>query len=211
MEETRQRDACPTCGSALAFAPVEWLQEESRGEETVWELRTEPVERAAIVESLITSGIAHRWDTPRDLVAAEEDEAAVDLILDEVLGAEEEGADPDGGAASTGPNDPDHLDDDDDDEEEGEDDGEDGYKLLSDLYIATDRVLRSDDDLDVSDFGHVVGATLMADPPFGVDDEKWADIQAAARNAMSALDRDDVDIEADPLLLELKGLLKDMV
>lgn len=208
MEDTQSRaqNACPTCGSALQVADLDWLEEGSEGEETVFELEPEPIERAAIVESLVLEGVRHRWETPEELVVADARADDVDLILDEVLGADTR-VDDEGGRVEL------ELvgdDADDDGDESGDDfdldlDGgtaDDGYEVLSHLYLATDALQKRREDEDVARFLMAAGSTLVAPLPFGIDEEVWADLQASARNVAAALE---LDVEA-PVDGELKAL-----
>ena len=185
MEDTLMHDACPTCGSALQVADIEWLNEDDEGEETIFEIETEPHERAAIVQGLMDEKIRHRWEGVTDLVAADINVDAVDKILDEVLG---EDSAVDGEVEG--------------DDESGYDDyeggGEDDYLVISRLYDVADRLQKRRDEDDIAAYLDATGATLAAPTPFGMDDETWADIQAAARNTAAALQEDsEAPIDAD--------------
>lgn len=192
-EDIRAPGACPSCGSAMQESSLDWL--EQRPDETVWELEPTSEERAAIVEGLVQEGIRHRWDTTTDLVAADHDEASVDRILDDVLGEEGDDDDSyvDGGIEFEG------IDDGIPDFEQGSDNG---YEVLSQLFIATGRVLHSRDEDGIREFIDAATTAMMTGAPFGVDDETWADIQSAARNASSELEGNPkAAVDAD-----LKGL-----
>jgi len=207
MEDTREHKACPSCGSALQFSETKWLNEGDGGDETVYELETQPLERAAIVDGLMKEGIAHRWEQNTDLVVADPDEAAVDRILDDVLGGDldfEESEDESDDA------DADEDDDDDDADDSEEAGGEDAYQVMSALYLATGDVLKRWEDEDVSTFIYQTGVALATPTPFGLDEEVWAEVQSAARNASAALE---IDSEADvgTSLKELHGLLQPLI
>jgi hypothetical protein len=193
MEDTRQHDACPSCGSALREANLEWLKVGETQDETVFELELEPIERAAIIDALVEHNIRHRWDDLHELVVEDVNVDAVDGILDEILG-EESNEDPD-------------LDDNGEEDEFEDDDldgnGEDdGYDTLSELFVATDKLLKKRDPERILDFRETVDAVLDTQSPFGVEAEMWADIQSAARNASVALEAD----SAAPIDADLKGL-----
>lgn len=210
-EETRGAGACPTCGSALQESGVPWLEPNAEGEETVFELDPEPLERAAIVDALVHEKIAHRWDNDNELVVADPHADTVDEILDEVLGVETR-ADGDGSSGGVPQTVVQSSDDFDPyrDDDEGDDDGSESYSTLSKLYVAVDKLQGNRDDDDIIRFASVTGEILMAPPPFGVDDETWADIQSAARNAASALEMDSsAPVDAD--LKALRNQLHELV
>jgi len=200
-------------------ANIEWLAPNDEGEETVFELEPEPVERAAIVDAIVHEKIRHRWETDTELVVSDDNADTVDSILDEVLGVETRsdgtrvdlstsgstesaeydyglysGANADNDANTAG-----NFDMDSDGYGTDDSDGGDvGYVALSQLYLTVDRLLGSRDDDDIMEFATATGTILMSPPPLGVDDETWADIQSAARNAASALEADgDAPIDAD--------------
>ncbi len=185
MEDTIFHASCPTCGSALQVADIEWLNEDEEGEETVFELETEPHERAAIVQALMTENIRHRWEGVTDLVAADVNVDAVDKILGEDTSVDDGDEQPDddfGGYGGGG--------------------GEDDYGVISRLYEVVVKLQKKREEEDVADFLDATGATLTAPTPFGMDDETWADIQSAARNASAALQED----SAAPIDADLKAL-----
>ncbi len=220
LEDTRVLSTCPSCGSAIIVSPLNWLDDGEVGDETVYELETEPAERVAVVEALMAEGIRHRWDDVSDLVVAKSDEEAVDKLLDDVLGDElvEVGdEDDDAGDVIAGdkPFEIGGIDLSDDDAEDvdddaGEDDGGESYEVMSRLFLTTDRLMKRWEDEDVNAFLDDTGALLVTPTPFGVEDESWADIQSLARNAAAALE---VDREADiePQLKELHGILHALV
>lgn len=186
MEDTRQHDACSSCGSALIQADLEWLHVGEVAEETVFELELESIERAAIIDALIANKIRHRWDDTHELVVADANVDAVEEILDEVLGEEDESENDD--------------DEDDDDSESSEDD--DGYETLSELFVVVDKLLKKRDAERILEYHDAVELVLETTIPFGIDAEIWADIQSAARNTSVALDQDSrASVDAD-----LKGL-----
>jgi hypothetical protein len=194
MEDLRSHNACPSCGSALQTADIEWLAVGETDDETIFELELEPMERAAIVDALIQNKVRHRWDDVHEVVR-DQDVDAVDALLDEILGAEiddESMLDIDGNGEI------DALEDDDLDGN-GEDDG---YDAISDLFVAVDKLLKNRTDDRVVDSRDAAEHVLEVTSPFGVDDETWADVQSAARNASVALGQD----SKAPIDSDLKGL-----
>lgn len=193
MEDTRPHDACPSCGSALREANIEWLKVGETEDETVFELELEPIERAAIIDALIEKNIRHRWDDVHELVIEDANVDAVDEILDEVLGEDsDESADLDENGEE------DEFEDDDLDGN-GEDDG---YDAISDLFVTVDKLLKGRTPEKVSEFRDCAEHVLATPNPFGVEAERWADIQSAARNASVALEQD----AKAPIDADLKGL-----
>lgn len=203
MESTRLMTACPSCASAMQVAELDWLDPGAEGEETVFELEPEPLERAAIVDALIHETIRHRWETDTELVVADPHADLVDGILDEVLGVETRADDAEA-TADFDAGDPllDAVDD--------EGNGEDGYSSLSQLYLAVDKLQTSREEDEIMEFASATGVVLMTPPPFGVDEETWADIQSAARNAATALELDpEAPVDAD--LKALRNQLHELV
>jgi hypothetical protein len=208
MEDTRAHTACPSCGSALQVGDVDWLSEHDPHSQTTFELEMEPVERAAIVEGLVSAGIMHRWDENSELVVQDDDADEVDSILDEVLGADTRDDDDDNGEYDADI-DLDDADDTDDDDDDHHDDGG-NYSVLSDLFAATDRLQKRREDENVADFLAATGVALVTAQPLGVDEETWADIQSGARNLAAALEADSkahVDAEIKALLNELRQMV----
>lgn len=212
MESTRLMGACPTCGSAMQHADIGWLDPGVEGEETVFELEPEPLERAAIVDALVHESIRHRWETDTELVVADAHADSVDTILDEVLGVETraDGTDTGADTSTDAASDVDEDDLFDDDVDDAVDGGQDGYNALSQLYLAVDRLQGSREDDDVMEFASATGMVLMLPPPFGIDEEMWADIQAAARNTATALE-ENVEAPVDADLKALRNQLHELV
>jgi hypothetical protein len=194
MEDTRSHNACPSCGSALQTADIEWLAIGETSDVTVFELELEPIERAAIVDALIVNNIRHRWDDVHELVVRDENVDAVDEILDQILG--EEDSDEDADIDDNG--EVDEFEDEDLDDN-GEDDG---YDAISDLFVVVDKLLKSRNAERIGDFRDSVEHVLQTANPFGVEAETWADIQSAARNVSVALEQD----AKAPIDADLKGL-----
>lgn len=81
-----------------------------------------------------------------------------------------------------------------------------GYESLSALFVAVDALSNAglDAEDEVQQFLEVSGDILMITPPFGVEEEDWADIQSTTRNLATALHGDpDHDPDHDVTLSEL--------
>lgn len=129
----------------------------------------EPSERQALGKLLDGEGIAHRWDGD-DLFVAEEHEDRVDDLLDRVEF-------PDALEAVDG-------------EDAGEVDDEAVYAVMSDLFVAADR-LAGDRAVDVEAAGELVTAASAASaspPPYGVDPASWSQVQKLADGIVAALE-----------------------
>ncbi len=211
MEETQLRDRCTACGAALQSAELEWLNEGDEGEETVFELDLEPLERVGVIESLVGASIRHRWESDDELVVADRQADAVDVILDDLLGEEtRDNATGSGGVSFVDDFDV-NADDGFDEFEDGPDVSSGGYEVLSQLFLATDRLRSSQDEDDVKSFLEVSGEVLMMAPPFGIDEETWADVQSATRNISAFLNRDDEDPALEGEIVGLRNQLQQLV
>jgi hypothetical protein len=145
------------------------------GDEVVYELDDWDAElRTLLSRTLEKSGIPHAWESDGELVVRAEDSERVDDILDEVEY-------------------PDALDVPDDDTG-ADDDG--AYTVLSDLFIAADRLMHAPADMRVAD--ELVAVTERvdeADAPFGIAPETWDEIRelaAVLRRAVSENADEDV-------------------
>lgn len=186
MEDTQAHNACSSCGNGLQVAEVEWLEPDSKGDETTYELDISSEERAALVQLLIDDKVPHRWEKTADLVVATDDEEATDALLDEVLG-EEDG---------------DEGDEDNGDDLDGNGESEGDYEVLSAMYLATKNLISRREPDEIGDFLEITSIALETPTPFGVEDDMWADIQSNARNISAALE---VDSEAS-----VHGQLQDL-
>ena len=141
-------------------------------------------ERTALDQLLTAEGIAHKWEGD-DLLVPEDAEDRVDGLMDrvefpdalEAIGAEE--------------------DDDVDDEAV--------YAVMSNLFVAADR-LADGDMVDVELAGEFVVASAAAGetpPPYGVDPGTWKDIQQRAQGIVTAIEAeaDDEAVVKDATLL----------
>ncbi|MGH9165909.1 MAG: hypothetical protein ACRDZW_10415 [Acidimicrobiales bacterium] len=122
-------------------------------------------ERAALGRLLDAAGVVHRWDGD-DLLVPEEAEEQVEALMDRVEF-------------------PDAL-------EEAGDEGDDEavYAVMSDLYVAADRIGRAAA-FDLEDAGDFVAASSVAaatSPPYGVEPSAWRQVQELAESVVAAIE-----------------------
>jgi len=141
--------------------------------------------RARLAEALAGSGIEHAWDEHGELVVLEDDESRVDALVDAVEAggdaAELDDADADADA--------------DGDVDTG--DGTDAQSVLSDLFVAADRLMH--DPLDHEGVLAFVDGAQVAHTlplPYGFAPAVWADIVEQARVLEGMLEGDDIDDDA---------------
>ncbi|MGH9178135.1 MAG: zinc ribbon domain-containing protein [Acidimicrobiales bacterium] len=182
---------CPACGSEYQEG-VEACPECGvllADDALVYEMDGwEEGERAALGELLANDGIPHRWEGD-DLFVPEQHEAAVDALMDRVEF-------PDALEAV-------------DDEEEDDVDDEAVYAVMSDLYVAADR-LAAERVVEVESVADLVTATAAASatpPPYGVDAVAWSRVQKLAEGIVDA-----VEAEADDeVIVRDAGSLRDLL
>lgn len=151
-------------------------------------------ERARLAARLQTDGVAHRWEAPfvdprslvptaaggvdRNLLVVPADDAeTIDEILDEVEF-------PDALEPVT----------------DVEADDEASYAVMSDLYVAADRLKRNPADSDAAtDLVMAATNASSASVPYGVEIKLWEQVQVLAAGLAKALgeDADDSDVAAD--------------
>ena len=124
----------------------------------------EPDERAELDRLIEAEGIPHRWEGD-DLVVPGADEEQVDALMDRVEY-------------------PDEL-----EEADDADDGTD-YEVISELFVAADRLSNQRVvDLDLAaDFVAASAAAASAPPPFGVEATSWTQVQQLAEGIVEALE-----------------------
>ncbi len=163
---------CPSCGAeyvagvdtcADCGAP---LGDDELGEATlVYEMEGwEPAEREALDGMLDAEAVPHRWEGD-DLVVPERDEARVDELMDRLefpaaLEAEEGG------------------------------DDEEVYAVMSDLFVAADRMARERTvDVELAgDFATAAAAATSAPAPYGVEPSSWAQVQQLAEAVVEEIE-----------------------
>lgn len=160
-----------------------WEDEEPR---VVYEVGGWPVGAQSTVASrLAEMNINHAWDADGDLIVAEADEAAVEAIFDEI-----------------------ELPDGDEDADEEPYDGPDAMEVMSQLFVAADRLRKNSLDPD-----GVLAAVEWSDHaeavplPFGLTPAVWKDIVGQSVALREAIEADDED--GDDRIHELAESLRD--
>jgi hypothetical protein len=143
-------------------------------DEVVYELDDwDPQLRTLLSRALEREGIPHLWEEDGELVVRAEHSDRVDDILDEVEYPEALEATDDAGG-----------------------DDEASYKVLSDLFVAADRLMHAPADARAGDdFVAVTERVDASDVPFGISPERWDEIRelaAALRRALGENADDDV-------------------
>jgi hypothetical protein len=139
-------------------------------------------QRGALAEQLLAAGIAHRWDDDENLVILEDDEGAVDPLVDMV----------DDGAL-------DGDDEEDEDGEAGEVDGLAAQEAMSDLFVAADRLTHDPEDGNAVRTLTAAAERVEALPvPYGFSPSDWKIVvtRSAALREMVEQEEDDADEEA---------------
>lgn len=146
-------------------------------------------QRGALEQRLLSLEIEHQWETPEgaevqegfepgqtwevgtDLVVGEQDEEAVDALLDEVEN-------------------PDALEavDDDGDSDEA------NYAVMSNLYVTADRLKDDPGDLALAGaFFDAADAARGIAAPFGIDGEVWRRVQELAAEISRSIEQEEAD------------------
>lgn len=171
-------EVCPECGVLVATEGT--LLYEMDG----WE----PGERTTLGDLLRAEGVPHRWEGDH-LVVPETQEDGVDAVMDRVEF-------PDALEATEVHEDDEELDD------------EAVYAVMSDLFVAADRLSR-ERVVDVDLAGELVTASAAASaapPPYGVEGRVWAQVQQLAEGIVAALEGeadDDVVVRDGATLRDL--------
>lgn len=153
---------CPSCGAEYEPGVATCSEcgvalDEGADEEAVlvYEMEGwEPEERSALDRLLDAEGVPHRWEGD-ELVVPEGSEAQVDDLMDEIEY-------------------PDAL-----EPAEQDDDDEAVYSVISDLFVAADRV-SAEQFVDVDLAGELATASAAASStpaPFGIEAAAWAQVQ----------------------------------
>jgi hypothetical protein len=155
-------------------------------------------QRGALAEQLLAAGIAHRWDDEENLVVLEDDEGAVDPLVDMVDDGALEGDD-----------------DEDEDEEAGEVDGLAAQEAMSDLFVAADRLTHDPDDGTAVRTLTAAAERVEALPvPYGFTPSDWKIIvtrSAALREMVDQDDDDDDDAVDDDAVVEAATTLRTLL
>ena len=152
----------------------------------------EPGERSALDQLLDAESIAHRWDGD-DLLVPEVAEERVDSLMDRVEF-------PDAIEAVAG-------------EEEDDVDDEAVYAVMSDLFVAADR-LADGHTVDVEMAGELVvasAAASAAEAPYGVEPASWKQVQQLAEGIVGAIESEADDDVVVREAASLRDLLRRMV
>ncbi len=190
VEEAEPEPGSPVVGRDAASPDAEAPDDEGDGGfELVYDLGDlSDGQRGELVARLAEGGVPHDWDDGDSLVVDAADEAIVEQILDDVVYPDALAVDAD--AADEG-----------------------GSELLSQLFLAADR-LRNDPEDHEGVLGMVDAAAEAAGhgAPFGVPDRTWAVVVDRAGALRAALETDDVDDEAIVVAAdELRSLLRPLV
>lgn len=151
----------------------------------------EPEERIALGLLLDGAGIAHSWNGD-ELSVAETAEDQVDELMDRIEF-------------------PDALEAVDDDDDGGDDEAV--YAVMSDLYVAADRLAGADllDVAAAAELALAASAALAVPPPYGVAPAQWQQVQQLAEGVVAAIEgeADDDTVRRD--VAALRSLLHRMV
>lgn len=126
------------------------------------------------LELLLTgSSVIHRWEVGSDLVVLEADADGVERLMDEVEAS--------GGVAPLPVTD--------DETDDGDDEAT--YAVMSNLFVAADRLQKDPSDAAAAgDFYMAADATALTPPPFGIDAPIWQQVQELAASLAAALESD---------------------
>ncbi len=156
-----------------------------QAEKVVYEVAEwSPEDRADLTDALVEEGVRYVFDDMGDLVVVAMDEDRVDTIIDELT-----------------------------DEEDEADDGPVATDVLSELFVAADKLRKSPRDARaITDARDQAAAVIALPPPYGFERRTWAQVGLRAGALRKALEDDapddDVVVEAAS---ELRDLLHPMV
>lgn len=202
--EAEYREGVTTCADCGVGLVEDLPEDDDEHEVVVYELADWTTDQRGELElRLNAEGIEHDWETPEgldveyqyetgqawevaaDLIVGEQHEERVDEILDSIEN-------------------PDEL-------EAVDDDGETDeaiYEVMSDLYVASDRL--KDDPSDVGlagDFLEAAAAARDISAPYGIDDDVWNRVKSLAATAARAIESDADDDAVRAPAQELRDLL----
>jgi hypothetical protein len=134
--------------------------------------------RAQLTETLTSVAIEHAWDEHGELVVLEEDEERVDALVDAIEYPDQVAVDDDAEIAA--------------EEKLEADEGLDPQDVLSELFVASDRLMH--DPFDHEGVLSLVDAARLAETlplPYGFAPAIWNDLVVQARELRAALESDD--------------------
>ena len=139
-----------------------------------------PEDRADLTDALVEEGVRYVFDDMGDLVVVAMDEDRVDTIIDELT-----------------------------DGEEAEDDGPAASDVLSELFVAADKLRKSPRDARaIADARDQAAAVIALPPPYGFERRTWAQVGLRAGALRKALEDEAPDDEA---VAEAAGELRDLL
>lgn len=143
-----------------------------------------------LVELLVAADVAYDWDEHGDLLVLAADEERAEEVFDRFDAGEEADVDGEGGG-----------------------DGPEAAQVLSDLFVASDRLMHdAEDHQGVLSIVDAAGAAERLSLPFGFEAEVWAEIVARAAALRRAIE-DDVEDDAEIVerATELRSRLREFV
>lgn len=186
-EYTSEVESCADCGVGLVDTPP--MADDARNhDELIYELVDwSPEMRNQLSLVLEREGVAHEWEG-HDLVVAAAVEEQVDSFIDQVEQGDELPA-------------------------EAEDvDDEAEYNLLSDLFVAADRLGNDPSDLALcGDLVDAAGPARSMATPFGVDDVAWNRVLAQTAAVVDAIEAEAEDSVVGERARSLSDLLRGYV
>lgn len=182
---------CSDCHIPLGVSGVEGASAmPGDGDEVVYDLADWSQQDRGQLELLLTGeGITHRWEVGSDLVVLEGDADRAEGLMDEIEGA--------AGVAPLPVA---------DDDDGGDDEAT--YAVMSDLFVAADRLQKDPaDPASAGDYFVASDAVAITPPPFGIDASQWQQIQELATSLAHAIESD-VD---DDVIARDAGTLRSML
>lgn len=162
-------------------------------------------QRGALEQRLVAADIEHQWETGSgadvevsyepgdawavgtDLVVGEKDEETVDALLDDIEN-------------------PDALEAVDDADDGGQDEA--NYAVMSNLYVAADRLKDDPGDLALAgEFFDAADAARTIEAPFGIDPEVWRRVQELAGEVSRSVEQEADDTEVAGHAQRLRDVL----
>lgn len=145
-----------------------------------------------LVDLLVAAEVAYDWDDHGDLLVLAADEDRAEEVFDRFDAGEEADADGDGDGGADGPE---------------------AAQVLSDLFVASDRLMHdAEDHQGVLGVVEAAGAAEQLSLPFGFEAEVWAEIVARAAGLRRAIEEDvEDDAEIVERATELRTRLREFV